>query len=178
MARLTLAHSAQLDATVLDEAHDLCVRAFGGRFDDDDWDHALGGLHALVRADGGRLIAHGAVVRRQLLHGGRTLRAGYVEAVAVDPVQRRRGHAAAVMTALEDAVRRAYDLGALSASDEGAGLYAARGWTLWRGPTWALTPGGVVRTPDEDGTIWALPATAGLDPDGELTCDWRSGDLW
>jgi aminoglycoside 2'-N-acetyltransferase I len=177
VASRTLAHTAQLDPSVLAEAHELCVRAFGERFGADDWDHALGGLHGLIR-DSDRLVAHGALVQRQLLHGGRTLRTGYVEAVAVDPADRRRGHAAAVMAALEDAVRRAYDLGALAASDEGAQLYAARGWTLWRGPTSALTPDGIVGTPDEDGTIWVLPVTADLDPDSALTCDWRADDLW
>jgi aminoglycoside 2'-N-acetyltransferase I len=174
---LTVAHTAHLDAAVLAEAHALCARAFGERFGDDDWAHALGGLHALLRHDG-RLVAHGAVVQRQLLHGGRTLRTGYVEAVGVDPDARRRGHASVVMAALEDVVRRAYDLGALAASAEGATLYAARGWTRWRGPTSALTPDGVVGTPDEDGTIWVLPVTPDLDPDGALTCDWRADDLW
>lgn len=177
MAALTIAHTAQLDALVLDEAHALCVCAFGERFDDDDWDHALGGLHALIR-EGDRLVAHGAAVQRQLLHGGRTLRAGYVEAVAVHPAHRRRGHASAVMAALEDALRRAYDLGALAASPDGARLYQVRGWTRWRGPTAALTPDGVRSTPEEDGTVWVLPAAADLDPDSPLICDWRAGDLW
>jgi aminoglycoside 2'-N-acetyltransferase I len=174
---IAVAHTAQLEPAVLEEAHALCVRAFGERFGPDDWNHALGGLHALVR-DGGRLVAHGAVVARVLLHGGRTLRTGYVEAVAVDPDARRQGHGSTVMAALEDVIRRAYDLGALAASDAGAALYGGRGWTRWRGPTSALTPDGVRRTPDEDGGVWVLPVTAQLDPDGEITCDWRADDLW
>jgi aminoglycoside 2'-N-acetyltransferase I len=173
-----VAHTAQLDAAVLEEAHALCVRAFGEGFGDDDWDHALGGMHALARDHAGRLIAHGAVVQRHLLHAGRTLRTGYVEAVAVDPAHRRRGHASGVMSALEEVVRRAYDLAALAASAAGARLYARRGWIRWRGPTSALTPDGIVRTPEEDGTVWVLPVGPGLDPDGALTCDWRAGDLW
>jgi aminoglycoside 2'-N-acetyltransferase I len=82
------------------------------------------------------------------------------------------------MAGLEDVIDRAYDLGALAASDAGAALYAGRGWTRWRGPTSALTPAGIVRTPDEDGSVWVLPVGRDLDPDGELTCDWRAGDLW
>jgi hypothetical protein len=36
---------------------------------DHDWDHALGGVHALVWEDG-ELIGHASVIQRRLLHGG------------------------------------------------------------------------------------------------------------
>jgi aminoglycoside 2'-N-acetyltransferase I len=118
------------------------------------------------------------VVQRRLLHGGRALRAGYVEAVAVAASHRRRGLASAVMAELEGVIHRAYDLGALSATDAGAALYASRGWQLWRGPISALTPSGTVRTPHEDGALHVLPCAAPLDLTGELTGDWRDGDPW
>jgi aminoglycoside 2'-N-acetyltransferase I len=82
------------------------------------------------------------------------------------------------MAALEDVVRGAYDLGALSATDDGAALYRARGWQPWRGSTWARTPSGRIRTPQDDDAVFVLPAGAALDLAGELTCDWRDGDLW
>jgi aminoglycoside 2'-N-acetyltransferase I len=113
-----------------------------------------------------------------MLHRGRALRVGCVEAVAVLGTERRRGVGSALMAALEDVVRRAYDAGALSASDDGAALYTARGWQPWRGPTSALTPDGLRRTPDEDGSVYPLPGGTPLDPDGELTCDGRDADLW
>jgi aminoglycoside 2'-N-acetyltransferase I len=174
---ITVLHTAQLPPATLDAARALMDEAFDGGFDDADWEHALGGLHALVHDDF-RLVAHGSVVQRRLLHGGRGLRAGYVEAVAVAPDKQRQGLASAVMIQLEEVIRRAYDLGALSASDTGAALYTARGWQRWRGPTAALTPGGKVSTPEEDGSVFVLPAAAPLDLDGELACDWRDGDLW
>jgi aminoglycoside 2'-N-acetyltransferase I len=174
---VTVAHTAALAPETLAAARALLDEAFDGEFADEDWDHALGGLHALVY-DGTRLVGHGALVQRRLLHGGRALRTGYVEAVAVAPGHRRRGHATAIMDALEDAVRGAYDLGALSATDDGAALYLARGWQPWRGSTWALTPSGTRPTPDDDGSVFVLPVAADLDPAGELTCDWRDGDLW
>ncbi|TFV46885.1 GNAT family N-acetyltransferase [Blastococcus sp. TF02A-35] len=156
----------------------LCEVAFAGEcFGDEDWRHALGGVHALVHDDG-RLVAHGALVPRRFLHGGRVLRVGYVEAVAVDPGLRRRGLGSAVMAALEESVRRDHDAGALSATDDGAALYAARGWLRWSGTTWALTPSGRVRTEDDDGSVFVLPGDVGLDVAAELTCDWREGDLW
>jgi aminoglycoside 2'-N-acetyltransferase I len=185
VAELTVAHTAQLDAAVLAEARRVVGAAFlqdrvsgqVGSFDDTDWDHALGGVHALVHVDG-ELVAHGSVVTRRLLHGGRTWRVGYVEAVAVAAPARRRGHGAAVMTALAEVVGRAQEFGALSATDDGALLYRACGWQLWRGPVSALTPSGVVPTPREDVAIWVLPGSATLDLDGGLTCDWRDGDVW
>src|SRR5947209_12894644 len=86
-----------------------------GQFTDADWDHALGGMHVLVH-DGGELVAHGSVVQRHFVHAGRSWRVGYVEAVGVAARVRRRGHGAAVMGALEEVIRRAYDFGALSAT--------------------------------------------------------------
>ena len=174
---LTLLHTAQLGQERLDDVRSLLDEAFGSDFADADWEHVLGGLHALVH-DGDRLVAHGAVVQRWLVHRGRALRVGYVEGVAVADGHRRRGHASAVMAALEEVVGRAYAAGALSASDEGALLYTARGWQRWRGTTWALTPSGRIRTPEDDDAVFVLPGAAALDPDGELTCDWRDGDLW
>ncbi len=82
------------------------------------------------------------------------------------------------MRALHPYVDRAYALGALGTSDDGAPLYAALGWTRWPGPTAALTPDGVRRTPDADGGIFVRPVTAHLDPALPLICDWRDGDVW
>jgi aminoglycoside 2'-N-acetyltransferase I len=73
---------------------------------------------------------------------------------------------------------RAYDLGALSATDAGSALYLSRGWRLWAGPTSALTPSGIRRTPDDDGSVHVLVGGTELDLTAELTCDWRDGDVW
>jgi len=176
MAELVLGHTGQLGGPLLAQARALLQEVFDD-LADDDWEHCLGGLHALLREDG-RVLGHAALVQRRLLHGGRALRAGYVEGVAVRADARRRGHAARLMAELEQVARGAYEVVALGATDEGAALYAARGWRRWQGPTSALTPDGVVRTPDVDGAVWVLPLTARLDLSGELTCDWRGGDVW
>ena len=171
------AHPADLDVTTLRAARTLLDEVFEGELTDDDWEHCLGGVHALVW-EGAELIGHAAVVQRRLLHGGRALRTGYVEGVGVRPDRRGRGHAAAMMDALERVVRGAYDLGALSYSDAALGFYTARGWTRWQGPTFALTPDGVRRTEEEDDGVHVLAVAAPLDPSAALTCDWRDGDLW
>ena len=144
---------------------------------DHDWEHAVGGLHALVW-EGDQLIGHASVIQRRLLHGRRALRAGYVEAVGVRADRRGRGHGALMMDALERVVRGAYDVGALGATDEAAGFYAARGWRRWQGPTSVLTPTGIRRTEEEDGSVYVLPVDLPLGRSGELICDWRDGDVW
>ena len=176
MTELVIAHTGALDPDVLTAARTLLEDVFEGDLTDADWEHSLGGLHALMW-DGPDLIGHASLIQRRLLHGGRALRTGYVEGVGVRSDHRRRGHGAALMTAVEKVAQRAYELGALGATDEGAAFYAARGWLPWRGPTSALTPTGVVRTEEDDDAVFVLPLSAALDPSGELTCDWRDGDV-
>jgi aminoglycoside 2'-N-acetyltransferase I len=171
------AHTGELDAATLAAARALFVAAFPGEITDDDWDHGLGGIHALAYA-GGDLVGHASVVQRRFIYGGRALRTGYVEAVAVRAEQRRRGHGAAMLAALENVIRGAYELGALAATDDGAALYAARGWRRWEGELFALTPEGVRRTPAEEGDVYVLEAGVPLDLGRRLTCYWRDGDVW
>ena len=157
----------------------LLVEAFAGEFGDDDWDHALGGLHFVV-ADDGVPVAHAAVVQRRFLHEDRSWRGGYLEAVAVHPRWRGRGLAAAVLGEAERVIDAAYDLGALSASADGRGLYLARGWLPWQGPTYVLSPAGPARTEEDDDSTFVRPVPAGasLRRTGMLACDWRDGDVW
>jgi aminoglycoside 2'-N-acetyltransferase I len=171
-------HTADLGARQLDAIRALLDAAFtDDPLDEHDFEHALGGVHAVVW-DGEVAVAHAAVVMRRLLHDGRALRTGYVEAVAVHPEHRGRGHAATVMGEVERVIRGAYDVGALGTTEMARGFYIARGWRTWRGPTSALTPAGVLRTPDEDGGILVLPAAAPRDLDGAITCDHRDGSAW
>jgi aminoglycoside 2'-N-acetyltransferase I len=174
---IRVAHTADLDAATLERARAMLVEAFEGDFAPDDWEHALGGMHAVAR-EGEQIVGHASLIQRRLLHGGRALRTGYVEGVGVRADRRGRGIGAALMDPLERLLRGGFDVGALGATDAGARLYERRGWVGWRGPTSALTPSGIVRTTDADGAVYVLPLAVPLDLDGELTCDWRDGDVW
>jgi aminoglycoside 2'-N-acetyltransferase I len=176
---LRVAHTAELDGATLGAARALLYEVFVDDLEESDWEHALGGVHALAFVDGD-LVGHASVIQRRLVHGGHALRAGYVEAVAVRASHRRSGVGTLLMSSIEDIIAGAYDLGALGASDFAVPFYTARGWQRWRGPSWALTPSGVVRTAEEDGAIYVLPLESGaaLQLDEPLMADWREGDVW
>ncbi|MEE1825673.1 GNAT family N-acetyltransferase [Streptomyces sp. BE20] len=176
MRDLVTVHTARLDRTAREAVRGLLSEEFDD-LAEEDWEHGLGGLHALVR-EGGLLVGHASVVQRRMLHGGRALRTGYVENVVVRADRRGRGHGAALMTALEEVIRGGYELGALCAADDAARFYAARGWLPWRGPLAVLAPRGPVPTPEEEGAVFVLPGAAPPDLGGRLACDWRDGDVW
>jgi len=147
------------------------------RFADSDWEHALGGVHVLVELDG-VIVAHAAVVERELRFGGQPLRTGYVEAVATDPEQQGAGYGTLAMEAIDAIIRRDFEIGALGTGSHH--FYERLGWETWQGPGFVRAPGGERRTPDEDGYILILrtPRTPPLDLRAAISCDWREGDVW
>ncbi|MGP9018374.1 GNAT family N-acetyltransferase [Streptomyces sp. BR1] len=172
------AHTSQLGPDGLPRIRALLDAAFEGDFSDEDWDHGLGGVHSFLDDESG-LAAHGSVVMRRVLHGGRSYRIGYVEAVAVRADRRRQGLGGRVMAALEHVIDEAYEFGALSASDDGVALYRARGWQVWEGRIEVLSPDGVVRLAEEEGSTYVRAAGGRPlpDPAQPLIFDWRDGDV-
>jgi aminoglycoside 2'-N-acetyltransferase I len=179
MNQVRRATTGELDAGELAALRRMVFGAFGGRFDEHDWDHTLGGVHVLVTEDG-EPVAHGAVVPRTLVTGGRALRTGYVEGVATRADRQGRGLATAVMTEVGRIIGEGYELGALGDGSGIPGFYQRLGWETWQGPTFVAGPRGRERTAEEDGSILVLrtPATGELDPAGPIVCDWRAGDVW
>lgn len=177
MLKVSTAHTAYLEPAVLRAARALLDDVYSGEMTDDDWEHALGGIHALAYEDD-VLIGHASVIQRRLWLGGRALRTGYVEGVGVRADRRRRGVAGALLDEIERVIRGAYDLGALGTTDMARPFYERRGWQLWQGPSSALTPRGIERTPEDDGGIYVLPVTVKLDLTAEITADGRAADVW
>jgi aminoglycoside 2'-N-acetyltransferase I len=156
----------------------LLDRAFDGEFDDTDWAHAVGGVHA-VAWEGERLVAHASVVPRTLDVDGVPVRAGYVEAVAADPEGGRRGLGTAVMREIGAVIAADYELGALSTGAHS--FYERLGWRRWRGPTWVRLPEGrVERTEEDDDGLMVLPTPSMPSPklSAPIVCEWREGDVW
>ena len=148
-----------------------------GGFTEDDWQHSVGGTH-FIAEDGGRIVAHASVVDRDIRADGRPLRTGYVEAVATDPRNQRRGIGTALMKQVNQHLATAYELGVLGTGSQP--FYERLGWFIWRGPSFVRTNDGDEPTPDEDGYIMAFltPTTPELNLDGPISCEWRPGDVW
>ena len=180
MTSVRLAPAGDLTPGVLRAIRSLCDAAWADEdeaFGDEDWRHALGGLHAVLE-DEGEIVAHGSVVPRTLRVGGVDTPTGYVEAVATLPNLRRRGYGSAVMRELTTYIDATYPLGALSTGVPS--FYERLGWTRWMGPTSVLVDADIRPTPEEDGAILVrfTPTSPPLDPGGPISCDWREGDVW
>ncbi len=180
--RVRQARTEELTAHEIDEIRTLLWAAFhhdveDERFTEDDWQHALGGVH-FIGTDAGRVVSHAAVVERELRAAEQPLRTGYVEAVATVPAEQRRGHGTAVMREVNTHIADAYELGALGTGSQS--FYERLGWQVWRGSSSVRGPAGNVATPDDDGYILVLltPSTPPLDLDLPISCDWREGDVW
>src|SRR5918996_932370 len=119
-------------------------------FTDQDWGHAVGGIHFLLEEDG-EIRAHASVVERELHAGENHLAAGYVEAVATWPAHQRRGYGPPVMGEVDAHIDRAFSLGALDTGRPG--FYQRLGWVVWEGPTYVRTETGLIRTDQDDGAV-------------------------
>jgi aminoglycoside 2'-N-acetyltransferase I len=178
--RLRRLPTSQLTAAEVRAIRALLWAAFPSgdeAFTEDDWRHAIGGLHFVLERDG-RVLAHASVVERQLHVGGQPVQAGYVEAVATDPDQQGRGLGTRVMRDVTSYIRERFELGALGTGSHH--FYERLGWVAWRGPTSVRTDAGTHRTPGEDGYILVLPTPSSppLDPTAPISCEWRPGAVW
>lgn len=115
----------------------LMELAFGDdeeeRFEDADWEHAIGGAYVVLDLDG-EIVAHAAVVERELHVAGRPLRTGYVEAVATAPDRQGEGHGTRVMAEI-GAIIAEHDESAhsgLAAITSTSGWLADMAWAVVR----------------------------------------------
>ena len=177
MVQLETAPTDALSSVFLRDLRTFLDAAFEGDFSDEDWGHALGGVHVWLTDPRG-LISHASLVERTLVCSSETLPVGYVEAVATVATDRRHGHGTAVMKHIGELIRERYRLAALSTGAQA--FYETLGWERWCGPTFVDDPRGRERTPDDDGGIMILRTSRSprLDLNSEIVCDWRIGDVW
>jgi aminoglycoside 2'-N-acetyltransferase I len=177
MTELLVATTDALSVDQLAAVHQLMIDAFTDGFDDDDWQHCLGGTHVLL-LEGSNVISHASVVQRRLEVAGTPFDTGYVEAVATLPSLRGGGHGSRVMKEIAAIISRTFELGALATG--GHAFYERLGWERWRGSTMLRGIDGLVPTPDADDAIMVLRVRPDrpFDLSSPLSCELRSGDVW
>ncbi len=179
--RLRRVRTPDLTLAEIGAIRELMLAAFGSdegeQFTDDDWDHAVGGVHFVLDLSGD-VAAHASVVERELHLDGRPLRTGYVEAVATAPSHQGSGFGSLVMADVTAYIRDRFELGALGTGRHG--FYERLGWLTWSGPSFVRTADGPRPTPDDDGYIMVLPTPSSppLERTAPIGCDWRPGDAW
>jgi aminoglycoside 2'-N-acetyltransferase I len=187
--RLEVVEDSDLDGQTREWAQALCYLTFAHWYDDepdeaftvDDWEHTCGGVRILLH-DGDELVAHAAVVPRDIHLGdgslSQTYAAGYVEGVAVIPSRQHVGLGTLLMDVTNEAVREHFELGVLSTSSWS--FYERLGWERWGGPSYVVRAGARVRTADEDHGLLVLRCDASkhIDPTSAITCQERDGDDW
>jgi aminoglycoside 2'-N-acetyltransferase I len=179
--RLRRIPTRDLTASEITIIRGLLVTAFGSDeeegFDDDDWAHALGGVHFVLEVNG-VIVSHAAVVERELHVGGKPVRTGYVEAVATAADRQGAGFGSMVMADVTSYIRERFELGALGTGRQL--FYQRLGWQVWEGQAFVRTADGPRRTPDEEGYILVLPTPSSppIDLTASISCDWRPGDDW
>lgn len=176
--QLVVAQSEELGPGVRADLRALWDRAFGGRFDDDDAEHAYGGVHVLA-VDGGRVVGHASAVPRRLRFGdGPWREVGYVEAVATEPSRQGQGIGRLVVLRLHEQIAERWPVALLS-TGRARPFYEALGWEPWQGLSSTQTSAGVVAD-DEHGGLMVLRLDASAVPDlsVDVTCEDRAGDAW
>jgi aminoglycoside 2'-N-acetyltransferase I len=172
--------SDELGQAEVTAIRDVLNAAFGDEpdeaFTEEDWDHAVGGLHFILE-ENGTVAAHASVVERELHTSGHRLATGYVEAVATRPYLQGRGHGSTVMRAVGEYIDGTFQLGALGGEPS---FYERLGWVVWEGPTFVRTQAGLIPTPEEDGLVLVrlTPSSPEFDLSAPISCDWRLGDVW
>jgi len=170
------------ESGVVPSVRSMVVEAFAadkvhGAFDDDDWEHGMGGWRVVLVEDGAP-VSTAAVVRRLLQVGGRPFQTGYVEAVATRRGRQGEGLGSRVMERATGIVRERFEMGAL-----GTGryrFYERLGWERWRGPSFVRRGDELVRTPEDDDGLMVLRfgASADVDLTAPIACEERPGDDW
>jgi aminoglycoside 2'-N-acetyltransferase I len=175
--RIRIAPSEKLSSVLQTSLRTMLESAYDGDFSDDDWQHALGGVHVYQRSESG-FVSHAALISRSIRWDDITLRAGYVEAVATSPTAQRQGLATAILHRINDWILTRYEFGVLSTSAHA--LYERLGWERWHGASYVDAPSGFRRTRDDDQGLMILrtPRTPPLSLHGTLVADWRGGDVW
>lgn len=170
-------HTSQLISSEKETLFGLLVEGFSSDFTYDDFQHTLGGMH-VIAYDQQKMVGHVAIVQRNMAINDDPISVGYVEAMVVEENYRRQGIGASLMQHTNEIISACYQLGLLSASEEGQKLYRSVGWKVWKGALFEQQQRHYIRSIEEEGGVMAWSAHDNIDFTASLYCDFRGGDQW
>jgi aminoglycoside 2'-N-acetyltransferase I len=154
----------------------LLEDSYEGDFSEQDWQHTFGGARFVGTLDD-QIVAHAAVVPREVLINELPMTIGYLEGVAVSPKFQSQGLGSQLIQHVSDFCRSSYEISMLS-TDE-FDFYGKFGWQRFKGTSGVMQDSVKSFTPEEDDGLMYL---AGNSTDSiEIStayCDWREGDCW
>ena len=154
----------------------LLSNAYEGDFSEEDWLHSFGGVRFLATLNN-EIVAHGAVVPREVLINEKLTTVGYLEAIAVSSTYQGRGIGTQLLSSISEFCTSRYQISMLS-TDEFK-FYTNFGWKQFTGVSGVLLDGEAVLTPDEDDGLMYLIGNAGFSQEiFAAYCDPRVGDHW
>ena len=167
-----------MDASTRAALRGLWDRAFGGRFDDHDADHAFGGVHVVI-SDRDEPVGHASAVARLIRFGDQPWSTcGYVEAVATDPHRQGQGVGRLAMERLQVEIASRWSIAMLS-TGRATGFYEALGWQRWLGLSCTHTTKGTVLDGEHGGLmVFSRDPSLLVDLTQTVTCRDRAGDAW
>ena len=168
--------AAQLSHADFTAIQALCTRAY----EEDVWcyyGYLQQAYHVVGRIDA-VIVCHALWVDRVLVAGQNSLTTAYVEYVATEPALQGQGLASRLLRFLIHAVEASqrYRLAALSPAD--SDYYERLGWVLWEGELLIRQADAIIATPDDVVMVYRLSNSPVLDVEGDLSAEWREGELW
>jgi len=154
----------------------LLSDAYEGDFSEEDWLHSFGGVRFLGILNN-EIVAHGAIVAREVLINEKKTTIGYLEAIAVASKHQGQGIGRELLSSMSEFCASRYQISMLS-TDE-FNFYSNFGWKQFKGKSGVSIDDQVILTPDEDEGLMYLIGKAGFSQE-ILTayCDPREGDHW
>lgn len=150
--------------------------AYEGDFSESDWLHTIGGVRFVGKLNG-EIVAHGAVVPRDVFINGQSARVGYLEGVAISTDLQGQGFGSQLLTDISEYCVSNFELAMLS-TDE-LNFYSKFGWRQFQGKSGVIRDGHAILTPEEDEGLMYLLGKSNPNFDIRTAyCDWRPGDVW
>lgn len=159
----------------LHSLYEMLVDAFEGDFSEEDFLHTYGGIRILGILNT-RVIAHAALIPRNMLIDHQETIVGYVEGFAVASQYQGQGFGKRLIKTVTELCLDNYTVSMLSTGEHD--FYRAFGWMDFQGKSYVIEDGVKIRSAEEDSGLMIRSEEPGKYLQAEISCFARPGDAW